>query len=101
MFGIILSALNAFVGPILALLLRQLLLKFIAFTVIYLVVVAACTALMTSGFLPSATSLKNSMAGLPATVSYFMTMFGMFKGLAMIFSAYAVRFIIRRMPGVN
>lgn len=101
MFGIILSALNAALGPIIAMLLRSVVMKFIVFTIIYLVVMATTQLLLSSGILPSADTIKNAVGSLPSSISYFMSMFGMYKGLAMIFSAYAVRFTIRRLPVIG
>lgn len=101
MFGIILSALNAFIGPLLVMLLQKVVIKFLIFSAIYLVVVASVEALGSSGILPSASSIQNAMGTIPSSVGYFMSMFGMYKGMAMIFSAYAVRFTIRRLPIVG
>lgn len=98
LFGIIFSALNAWIGPVLMQLLKSLLIKFFVYFGLYFLTTAIAAVLMSSGLLPSASTLQNYFYGLPATVSYFLSVFGIYQGAGMVFTAMATRFIIRRIP---
>lgn len=99
MFGIIFSALNAFAGPLLAFLLRGAFIKWVIGFALYAIV--ALVAGVLSGLLPSASSLQNIFGTIPNYFAYFLAKFGIYQGVGMVFSAYATRFIIRRIPFIG
>lgn len=101
MFGIVLSALNAFMGPMLLLLVKSILVRFGVMFALFFVVTGFIEFLSASGVLPTAASLQGIFGGVPSVMSYFLSIFGIYKGVGMIFSAYTVRFIIRRIPVIG
>ncbi|MGC4062238.1 MAG: DUF2523 family protein [Aquabacterium sp.] len=94
MFGIFLSAVNS----ALAFLLRSVVVKFALYFGLFFVTNEFIQVLMSSGLLPSASSVSTGLASIPATVWYFLDLFNVSAGIPLILSAYATRFIIRRIP---
>ena len=94
MFGILLSALNS----VLAFVLRSVLVKFVVFFGLFFVTTEFVQVLTSSGLLPSASSLSGVMGGVPAGVWYFLDLFSFSTGFSALISAWATRFIIRRIP---
>lgn len=97
MFGIVLSAFNA----VLAFVLRSVIGKFFAYFVLYFITTEFIAVLQSSGILPTAASLAGAFGGIGADVWYFMDMCAASYGLPLIISAYATRFIIRRIPVIG
>lgn len=95
MFGILLSALNS----VLSWVFRALLVKFVLFFSLYFI---------TSGFvgfvaamLPNGSALNSSLSGITAGTWFFLDVFQLPAGVSAVVSAYATRFIIRRMPVIG
>lgn len=97
MFGIFLSALNA----ALAFVLRSVIAKFFVFFALFFVTTEFVQVLIASGLLPSASSISSGLGGIPSAVWYFLDLFNVSSGVQLIFSAYAARFIIRRIPVIG
>lgn len=97
MFGIFLSALNAVLGFVL----RSVIVKFFVFFGLFFITTEFVQVLVTSGLLPSASSVSTSIGGIPATVWYFLDLFNFSAGIQLTFAAYATRFIIRRIPVIG
>lgn len=92
MFGIILSALNSILGFVL----RSLLVKFFVFFGLFFVVTEFMDVI--GHLMPSGSSLSSSLGGIPSAVWYFLDLFNFSMGLPAVVSAFATRFIIRRIP---
>lgn len=95
MFGILLSFGNA----ILAWLVRSVLVKFFTFFALFFIVTEFMQVI--SGLLPTGAALSQSLGGIPATVWYFLDLFNFSVGLPAVLSAFATRFIIRRIPVIG
>jgi hypothetical protein len=95
MFKILLSALNT--G--LAFVFRSLLVKFGIFFALYFVTTGFVGLI--SGLLPSASSINSALGGIATSTWYFLDAFSLNIGLPAICSAYATRFIIRRIPVIG
>ncbi len=94
MFGILLSALNA----ALAFLVRSVIVKFAVFFALFFVTSEFMQVLVSSGLFPSAGNISSSLGSIPAGVWYFLDLFNASVGIPLVLSAYATRFIIRRIP---
>lgn len=94
MFGIILSAINT----VSAYVFSSLLLKFVLFTVLFLIASSFITYITGCGCIPTPTLLSGRLASMPSGVWYFLNLFGFAQGVTAIFSAYVARFLIRRIP---
>lgn len=94
MFGIVLSALNVVLGFVF----RSIIVKFALYFGLWFVTTEFISVLQSSGVLPSASSLSSAFGGIGADVWYFLDLFGFSYGAPAIVSAYATRFIIRRIP---
>ncbi|CUA99492.1 DUF2523 family protein [Comamonas thiooxydans] len=95
MFGILLSALNS----VLAWVFRSLLVKFALFFALYFITnefVGFIAAL-----LPNASSLNGTLSSITASTWFFLDAFHLPMGISALVSAYATRFIIRRMPVIG
>lgn len=95
MFGILLSALNS----VLAWVFRSLLVKFVLFFGLYFITsefVAFIAAL-----LPNASAINGALSGITAGTWFFLDAFQLPMGISAMVSAYATRFIIRRMPVIG
>lgn len=101
MFGIMISALNMMLGTALSLIFRTIVVKFVFFTCLFLVASEIVSVLTSSGILPSAASVQAGFSMIPPSVGYMLSVFNVYAGASLIFSAYATRFIIRRIPGLN
>jgi len=92
MFGILLSALNT----ALAWVFRSLLVKFGVFFALYFVTTEFVGFVAT--LIPNASTVNGPLSGIGAGTWYFMNVFMITQGLSMVVSAYATRFVIRRVP---
>lgn len=95
MFGILLSALNT----VLAWLVRSVLVKFAVFFALYFIT-TEFIAVITS-ILPSGSAVNGAMASVTNSTWYFLDVFMVQTGIAMVVSAYTTRFIIRRIPVIG
>lgn len=96
LFGILLSALRSILG----FLLRSVVVKFVTFFALYFVVKEFMEVIVAWGLVPSgkASQVNSSLSGISASVWYFLDLFAASSGISMVISAYATRFIIRRVP---
>jgi len=94
MFAILFSAFNA----ALAFIFRSIIIKFVVFFALYYVTTGFISVLQSSGILPSAANLTSSLDLIPSDVWYFINFFAISYGIKTVISAYAARFIIRRLP---
>ena len=92
MFGIVLSVFNT----ALAWIFRSVLVKFILYFALFFVT-SEFIGLITN-LIPDGSSLNGTLAGIGASTWYFLDAFKIQAGLPMVVSAYATRFIIRRIP---
>jgi hypothetical protein len=97
MFGIVLSALNVVLGFVM----RSVIGKFFAYFVMYFVTTEFVSVLQGAGILPTAASLAGAFGGIGADVWYFMDLCAFSSGVPLVISAYATRFIIRRIPVIG
>ena len=95
MFGILVSAFNS----ILAWVFRSVLVKFVVFFALYFITTEFVTVI--SGLLPTSTALNGALSGISANTSYCLDVFAVQQGLALVVSAYATRFLIRRIPVIG
>jgi hypothetical protein len=95
MFGILLSALNT----ALAWVFRSLLVKFGIFFALYFVTTEFVG--FVANLIPSASTVNGPLAGIGAGTWYFLNVFAITQGLSMVVSAYATRFVIRRLPVIG
>jgi hypothetical protein len=95
MFGIFMSALGAMLG----FLLRSVLVKFFAFFALFFITTEFISIL--SSFLPDTNSFSNALSGIPSGVWYFLDLFNVSSGIPLLLSAWATRFIIRRLPVIG
>lgn len=95
MFGIVLSALNVAVGFIL----RSVVVKFVVFFGLFFVTTEFVSVL--SSLLPDSSSVAGALVGIPAGVWYFLDLFNVTAGIPLLLSAWATRFIIRRIPVIG
>ncbi|MFZ6760837.1 DUF2523 family protein [Undibacterium sp. Ji50W] len=97
LFGILVSALNTLLG----FLVRSILVKFVTFFALLFIVKEFMVVATAWGLFPSSgksIALSNSLVSLPSSVWYFLDLCSASTGIATIVSAYATRFIIRRIP---
>lgn len=92
MFAILVSALNT----ALAFVFRSVLVKFVLYFGLFFVTTEFVQLI--TYLLPTAQNLQGVMLGIPAGVWYFLDLFNVSMGLPAILSAFATRFIIRRIP---
>ena len=95
MFGILLSALNS----ALAWVFRSLLVKFTLFFALYFITSEFVEFI--AALLPNASSINGALSGITAGTWFFLDAFALPMGLSALVSAYATRFIIRRMPVIG
>lgn len=95
MYGILLSALNA----VLAWLVRSVLVKFVVYFALYFVVTEFMSLI--ASWMPNGQALSSSLGGIPATVWYFLDLFNFSFGFPVVVSAFATRFIVRRIPVIG
>lgn len=92
MFGIVLSVFNT----ALAWVFRSILVKFILYFALFYVT-TEFIALITH-LIPDGSSVNGTLASIGASTWYFLDAFQVPTGLSLVVSAYATRFIIRRIP---
>lgn len=100
LFGIMVSALRT----VLAFVLRSAVVKFVTFFALFFVVKEFVNVLVSSQLYPGATqssALSSSLSGIPPSVWYFLDLFSASAGITSVVSAYATRFIIRRIPVIG
>jgi len=97
MFGIFLSA--CWTGV--SFLIRSVLVKFVVFFALYFIVTGFIQVLVSSGLLPSASSLSAGLSSMPTGVWYFLDLFSFSTGFQIIISAMVAKFIIRRIPFIG
>lgn len=100
LFGIFLSALRTVMG----FLLRSVVVKFVTFFALFFIVKELVNVLVSSNLYPGATqasALSSALSGIPESVWYFLDLFSVSTGLSTVVSAYAARFIIRRIPVIG
>lgn len=95
MFGILLSALNA----ITAFVLQKVVMKFVIFAALLAVVVGFIPFVVQ--LLPTTTALSQAFAAIPNWIWYWLQPFKLSFGIPLVLSAYATRFIIRRIPVIG
>ncbi|MEB0137647.1 MULTISPECIES: DUF2523 family protein [unclassified Undibacterium] len=92
MFGIVLSVFNT----ALAWLVRSVLVKFVVFFGLYFITTEFVSVI--TNLLPSSSSLNGALSSIAANTAYFLDVFALQAGLSLVVSAYATRFLIRRLP---
>lgn len=92
MFGILLSALNT----ALAWVFRSLLVKFGIFFALYFVTTEFVGFI--ANLIPNTSSVNGALSAIGGGTWYFLNVFMITQGLSMVVSAYATRFVIRRIP---
>jgi hypothetical protein len=92
MFGIVLSVFNT----VLAWVFRSLLVKFILYFALFFITSEFISLITT--LIPDASSVNGTLSGIGAATWYFLDAFKITTGLSLVVSAYATRFIIRRIP---
>lgn len=97
MFGILSSALNAFLGFIF----KTVIIKFVVFFTLFFVV-QELTAVLVSNLLPSGDGgLTGALGGLSSGMWYFLDLMAFSVGFPMVLSAWVTGFIIRRLPVIG
>lgn len=97
MFGILLSAFNVVLGFVV----RSIIGRFFAYFVMYFITTEFVAVLQSAGILPSASALTGAFGGIGSDVWYFMDLCAFGYGVPLLVSAYATRFIIRRIPVIG
>lgn len=92
MFGIVLSVFNT----ALAWVFRSLIVKFGIFFALYFVTTEFIGFVVQ--LVPATSTVTGAMSGLSSGVWYLLDAFSFAQGLSAIVSAYATRFVIRRIP---
>jgi len=95
MFGILMSA----GASLLAFVLRSVLVKFVMFFALFFVASGFIAYL--SALLPTASSISPALGNLTAGIWYFLDLFGFSIGLPAVLAAWALRFMIRRIPVIG
>jgi hypothetical protein len=95
MFGILLSAVNVALGWVF----RSLLVKFGVFFALYFITTEFVGLIV--GLIPDPSSVNGVMSGIGSSTWYFMNVFNVTQGLSLVVSAYATRFVIRRIPVIG
>lgn len=95
MYGILVSAFNTVLGFVL----RAGLVKFFVFFGLWFITTEFMGVL--GSMMPTAAALSSALGGIPATVWYFLDLFNVSAGLPLLVSAWASRFIIRRIPVIG
>lgn len=78
---------------------RTVVIRFVVFSALFLLVSEIMAHV--PGLLPTTSSFAVMFSKIPPSISYFLDVIAFRAGLAIVFSAYAVRFIIRRLPVVG
>lgn len=97
LFAILMSALRTALGFVL----RSVIVKFVTFFALFFVVKEFVNVLVQSQLYPGATqasALSSALSGISTSTWYFLDLFSVSTGLSTVVSAYAARFIVRRIP---
>jgi|APLak6261699311_1056244.scaffolds.fasta_scaffold00469_4 hypothetical protein len=97
MFGILTSAFNVVLGFVF----RSIIVKFVLFFGLFFITTEFIQVLVSSGLLPTASSLNGVFGGIPAGVWYFLDLFNFSMGFSTGLAAFVTRFIIRRIPVIG
>lgn len=95
MFGILLSAFNT----ALAWVFRSVLVKFGVFFALYFITSEFTEFIVT--LIPDPSSVTGTLSGIGSGTWYFLNVFQITQGLSLVVSAYATRFVIRRIPVIG
>lgn len=95
MFGILVSAFNVVLGFIF----RQLVVKFVVLFSLYFVIQTFVSVL--GSFLPNVSNLNGAFGGIAAGTWWFLDLFAFSQGLPLVVTAFAYRFLIRRIPVIG
>lgn len=95
MFGIVLSAINMALTWIV----RSVLVKFVLFFCLYFITSEFVSFI--AMLLPNGNAINGLMSGIASSTWYFLEIFMIPQGLSAVVSAYATRFIIRRIPVIG
>jgi hypothetical protein len=95
MFGILVSAFNS----VLSWIVRSILVKFVVFFALYFITTEFVAVI--TGLLPTSSALNGALSGIAANTAYFLDVFALQSGLSLAVSAYATRFLIRRIPVIG
>ena len=95
MFGIFLSALNSVLGWVF----RSFLVKFGVFFALYFIT-SEFVGLIVQ-LIPNTSSVSGTMSAIGSGTWYFLNVFQVTQGLSLVVSAYATRFVIRRIPVIG
>jgi Protein of unknown function (DUF2523) len=95
MFGILLSAFNT----VLAWLVRSVLVKFFVFFGLYFITTEFVSVI--ASIMPNGNAVTGAMSSVTNSTWYFLDVFMVQTGISMVVSAYATRFIIRRIPVIG
>lgn len=94
MYGILFSAFNAMLGWVF----RGLVVKFVIFTILFMIVSSFISYIVSSNVLPNFANVQNMASSIPSSVAYLFQIFQIWTGVGMIITAYIARFMIRRIP---
>jgi len=97
MFGILVSAFNV----VLAFVIRSVIARLFVYFALYFITTEFIAVLQSAGVFPTAASLSGAFGGIGSDVWYFMDLCAFSYGAPAIISAYAMRFIIRRIPVIG
>lgn len=97
MFGIVLSALNVVLGFVL----RSIIVKFVTYFALWFITTEFIAVLQGAGILPTAASLTSALGGIGSSMWYFLDLCAFSYGFPVVLSAFAARFIIRRIPVIG
>ncbi|MDQ1921572.1 DUF2523 family protein [Massilia pseudoviolaceinigra] len=95
MFGILLSALNTVLGFVV----RTVLIKFVAFSVLFMITTGLMSVLVP--LLPTGAALSSTLGGIPSGAWYFLDLFNVGAAIPLVLAACCTRFIIRRIPVIG
>lgn len=93
---------QAILWPIIVWLLREVVIRFVVLSACFMLVKVFGDVAV--GYLANqfdTSSLKDAFGSLPADVWYFLSVFRVDIGISLTISAYATRFLIRRLPFVG
>lgn len=95
MGALLISAVNTLLG----FLFRSVAIKFVVFVALFFVVNQFAALLVP--MLPDSNGLSGALAGVPASVWYFLDLFNVTAGVPILLSAWVTRFVIRRIPVIG
>jgi hypothetical protein len=95
MHAILMSAFGSFLG----FMVRSVVVKFAVFTALFFVTSEFIAYL--GGKLPDASSINGTLGSLTPGMWFFLDFFGFSYGFPLVLAAWAMRFIIRRLPVIG